>query len=776
MYNIIKYSDIEIIKSNLAPFIVNNFYSNYLSGNYMENNLLYIFAMILKDEIDKLENIGQVDKFLHNTKCAYLLEELRKMPDVQIYFKKIIYQTVEEMERKYSFREINFNVFEILNELKNLKHIQGGENEQNLNKIYQNFINEKIFDPSFNFLKEEIIDQSNEIFMGKYAAEMKKNEFEKQAEYYKKENKRDLYEYYNKFVNDIKLKNNEDLYSNTILINNMLDKDFYLYLLSFYKNNFLDILFIINQLLDNIMENISLLPNSIKQICKIISNLIKNKFKNITKIEENSFISKFFLEKLLIPIISSPAHYVYINEFIVSENTIKNIKIINLILKKLFSGKLFQNDKIEGNYTPFNWFFMEKIENILHFFEKVININIPNFIEKYTNMELPKDYNYDYFNENNDVICSNLSICFTIENLNNLLDGLSKASFEELNNEKAKKLKKAHKKLISQSTVAEIEVIDQNLKDSNNKKYEKDNNFNNIKNVYLYSDLIIDDKYKILFSINNQILHFYIDIKKLKKYNNLSEKEKNIIKIKNYLCSSLGNFRLLSKTDFDKDITSNTIKMLNEIKTYMSLQNFILNNNTIPSIWYITSLLDYLNKIPDEYIKNDYQKLFNELTQNINDSINILDFEILILFRNKLKYIDKNIDYYENVLKIKNNITINDNIKLIVEEAFIPVDLIFKYDEKIKKFEIYKSNIKDKAFGQKLIYEDSKKRFKSLKTIEAFTRFFPNLTKEEINRGKNPLEIIKELSIGSKIDHYFMIIKEKIIKKDLLKLNKYDSL
>ena len=36
MYNIIINSDIKIVESNLAPFIVNNFYCNYLSGNYMD--------------------------------------------------------------------------------------------------------------------------------------------------------------------------------------------------------------------------------------------------------------------------------------------------------------------------------------------------------------------------------------------------------------------------------------------------------------------------------------------------------------------------------------------------------------------------------------------------------------------------------------------------------------------------------------------------------------------------------------------------------------------
>ena len=95
MYHILKQTDKKTIESNLGPFIVNNFYCNYLSGNYLENNLLYIISMMLKDEISALYSINQVDIFLENTKCGYLLEQLRRMPDIQIFFKKVIIKTIE---------------------------------------------------------------------------------------------------------------------------------------------------------------------------------------------------------------------------------------------------------------------------------------------------------------------------------------------------------------------------------------------------------------------------------------------------------------------------------------------------------------------------------------------------------------------------------------------------------------------------------------------------------------------------------------------------------
>ena len=296
-----------------------------------------------------------------------------------------------------------------------------------------------------------------------------------------------------------------------------------------------------------------------------------------------------------------------------------------------------------------------------------------------------------------------------------------------------------------------------------------------IENLYIYNDEEIEKKYIGLFSINNKFVDFYLDKKKKegKNKNNLDENMKNIMKVKKYLCSSLGDFRLLNKSDFNIGTTSDTKKMLNEIKLYMSLPNFILSNNTIPSTWYINSILEYLNKIPEEYKKNDFKKLFTELTDDLNNSIDELDFEKLIVFRNKIKFINKMIDYFENVKVLMNTIDINEKIKQIAEESFIPVDIAFVYDDNEQKFELKKSNVNKKHFDNKIIYENHKKNMTSLKTIESFTRCFPDLSKYQQFQGKNPFTIINELNINKKINNYFDIIKKELTKKE--KINVIDT-
>ena len=786
MYHILKNTEDNIVKMNLASFIVNNFYCNYLSGNYMENNLLYIITLMLKDEVNKLKNIDQLDSFLENTKCGYLLEEMQKMPDIQIFFKEVIFKTIEKIERNLSFRELSLNINDKQKDLENLKKIEekklGKKIDKNLEDFYNKLINGKIFEQAHLRDENSKDKESGAFFSKKYAPNLDIKEIENKVRNAKKDNKKDLFKYYNKLANKLHSNNNPNYYSNSKLMEKMLEAKFPSLLLKLYQNDFLEIISLIEQLTKDLIDNISLLPNSIKYICKVISILIRNKFKDITKIEENAFISKFLLGKLLIPIISFPSSNAIISDFVISGITLKNIKIVNTILKRLFYGRLFKNDDKESNYTPFNWLFFDKMESIMNYFEKVINVNIPSFIDKCANNELPEDYSYDYFEENKEQIYASISISFNVNNVFNLITGLEKGTFFKSNNPKIQKLQKSFEKVNDKENMEEIRVVDiKLLKSAKEKAKERDKELPDdfeIENIFIVMDHYVEKKYEKLFSINNKVANFYIEISKIEKNKKikLKEEEKIIINVKNYLCSSLGNYRILNKSDFNIGATSNTEKMLNEIKSYMSLPNFILNNNNIPSIWYIDSILDYLHKIPKEYKENDYKKLFAELTNNLNHSINGLDFEMLILFRNKLKFLDKMVNYYKNIKDLINIISTNEKVKKIVEEIPILIDVIFKYDDKEKKFEINKSNFKEKFFEDKVIYEDSKKKIITFKTIEIFTRHFPNLAKYQLMQGINPLDIIKQLSINKKLKKYFEIIKEKVIKTEIKDAKKYDSL
>ena len=106
-------SEIKPVREHLAPLIVNNFYENIISSNYIEDNLMYVIALLLKNEIDNLKAPEESEKFLEETSCGCVLEQLRSKNDIKYFFKNIINNVIEKMEVEYSGTEINLNVKQI---------------------------------------------------------------------------------------------------------------------------------------------------------------------------------------------------------------------------------------------------------------------------------------------------------------------------------------------------------------------------------------------------------------------------------------------------------------------------------------------------------------------------------------------------------------------------------------------------------------------------------------------------------------------------------------
>ena len=92
-------SNINDVKDFLAPFFCNNFFQNLLSPYTVEENLLYVISMLLKDEVDKLNSENDLDIFLNNSRCGYLLNELRQKSDVITYAKTVIFGLIEKLEK-----------------------------------------------------------------------------------------------------------------------------------------------------------------------------------------------------------------------------------------------------------------------------------------------------------------------------------------------------------------------------------------------------------------------------------------------------------------------------------------------------------------------------------------------------------------------------------------------------------------------------------------------------------------------------------------------------
>ena len=126
--------------------------------------------------------------------------------------------------------------------------------------------------------------------------------------------------------------------------------------------------------------------------------------------QKSLFVSKFFYKILLFPIFEKPDINALINDYIISNNTLNNMKIISQILWTLVSFKLYKNKEkdeyINGSFTPFNRFFLEKIPEVFQINKMIIDVNLPNFIQGLINQTINEDeFHFYFFIENPNEIC-----------------------------------------------------------------------------------------------------------------------------------------------------------------------------------------------------------------------------------------------------------------------------------------------------------------------------------------------------------------------------------
>ena len=751
----------------------------------MEYNLLYLLSLLLRDEVNQLNDVNDIDKFLSGTKCGFLFDQLFKQNDIQVFFKAILLKTVEKLEVLNSNRRIIFDVSlkekELIKYRDNFKK-ENAQKGKKINKleVYKELINNIIFE-NFNCNRMDLIDNltankiDHETFISKYIPDLGIKEFNNRINKNTDPNNKMIY-YYQMQIDQINKKNNPNLFSNKKFMSSLQSLKLSVHVLSFYQTDFALIVAYIEEIIKNLIDNIHLLPYSVKSLCKIISILISNKFPEINDIQKNAYVSCFFFGKLLIPILSNPAVNALIGEFIISGNTLHNLNLISNIMLKLTSGNLFEDNSLESDFTPFNWFLLDKMEQLLTFFGHITKVSLPNFIDKLLNNKLEENYKFDYFKENPDEVVSHISICYNVDSLITLLNCIeyNKNEIYNMINDPTKLFSSSFQRLYKPENIEKIQSFGLTKPDLDKSIYNNVamNKTASTINYFLFTKRIVNDKYKILFDIDANLYHNF-HIKEIEDAKSEEDINKNIvIKVKNYISNSLYNYRVLEKTDFEEGTTNNTFQIFKELKRFMKSSNFIVDNS-IPSIWYINSLLSYLKKLPPEYQKNDYIKLYEEFKMDIQNNIEILDFQSLILFHNKLKFLSRAKKHYQVAKELVTDIDINQVVKKIVEEVAIPIEVYFKYEEEEKKLRIERSKLK--LLNDNEYVEDPKKGL-IIKTIEVFTKKFPNLVRHQYLHSVDFFEMLGEIELPKRLNEYFSIIESSLVKRKLVTQKDYDKI
>ena len=763
-------ANVKDMKEHLSNLFCNNFYENILSPNYIENNLLFLITLLLNEDINNIEKkkieepYRCLDYFLKDSPCTFILEQFHKKKDVQIFFKTILLNIIENLELSYSNKEMVFDWSKIEEEINNKNKSRKNSHDK---------LDQKIIQPnlSISFINVSI---GNEFY--------DKNIFTINSEYFRNlladyKNDEKMVGYLLYYMGESDTTKNK--YSPELFIQKNIDDNFNQEIISEYGKNYDKTIELINELFENLKNYLYLLPYSIKCICKIIFSLISKKYKRFNKFHQYAFISKFFFGKLFSPIFENPGLGAFINTFIISTQTIKNLELIQKIINVFVSGNLFKNSKEEENYTPFNSYFLTKMPELFSFFEEVIKVELPPFIEQFIEEKLPEDYEYNYFRENTKEVVFHKSMCFTVDDLYLLVDLMEKNKkniFYDKKNVLLSKLEKTFEKLSSKKNKEiikklknnpEYEIIQVPVYHKKKKEiidYKKSKGRQLIK-YYLVSEICLNEKYSLIFDIKQNTKYF--NLPELQNMDTNEENmENNIIKVKNFFCIILYNYRMLVKTDFKEENLSNIMDLLTELKQFMKSSNNVIDGN-FPSLWYINSLLDYLNIIPKTYIEDDCEFLIKELQNEIHKSMKILNFEELSVLIDKMKFANRGKIYYENSKNLIIDIYLNKKAQLIVEKEPIEVEILMKYNEKNKELKIEppSKNEKHLNFLDNVFEEPKKKPSKLCSTIKIFTKNFPDLIKYQNYYKVHVFQIVKELNVQKKINNYLKMIQNHLKNK-----------
>ena len=762
------------IKKYLAPLICDNYYENILSPNYLEDKVALIIYILLEKEINNLKDVNDSNNFLNNTPCSFLLNELIEKKDIKEFFRIVLKDNIENFELSSSDSKLILNPLIIEKTIIERQKLQKKMNSKKNEKDKKKEISEEE--------KKQISEEAkkmNELFFTKYSLDSilknLRNEEENMAIGL---NKNQIDNFINLQLKE-KLSEDDNIYSNKeffkLMNTNSENAD---EILNEYISNFLKIISFIDSIINSIIENLDLLPFSMKCICTMISILLEKKFPNINELEKYKFISRFIFNNLLIPVLNNPTQGALINNYIISNNTMYNMNEAIKIIERFSSFILYEAK--DSYFSPFNNYFLENVHKLIKINEVLIKSKIPNFINKIIEGKISINEKYDFFQENSDDILCCRSIFLSMNHIKIIMKGVIQFLQDEDNF-----FQKIVSKIIDNKENMQllIELADQNekvIKKTIKNEKGKGKIHINEQNVkyFLFNDLIFNEKYKYLFSNENNT-YFKLEEKPIKDKTNQKEIFENlIIKTKNLISSSLSNYRILEETNFGVGNTGNTFSILKKLKYFMKSTNYLVDEG-IPSEWYIESLLENLKKLPEEYKENDYSKLYDDLSQDIKNEIESHDFEKLSTIVAKTRFSKRRKDFYSHLKDVLIDINLNNKVNNIIEKDEINIKIYFKYDLNKKKLNIYKEDISEKQldFLNSFVFQDDKD-VKTCKTIKSFTNMFPNLNKcaNSVIETKNVFELQKELNVPKEINAFFNAVRSHLINTKKIKDEKEVSL
>ena len=744
---------------SLSMFFCNFFYSNIFSEKSVDNELLFMIYRTLDKEISMIKKETQ-GLFLKNSINTYLLSTLVQQNDVQEYFRMVLKDVVEEIDEKYS-EDLSLDIGNLV-EKKKAKDDSKFKSFQNANKLTGSIIGQidgKVT-PSKTIIDKSIINDN-------YWSTLDKEELISE-----KDNKDDrMKAYLDKQIEIVSNSKFTELFSVSYYLDNKINKYGESYtVVEVYQKKFKVLIYFLDKILKSFEDNLDIIPESIKYICKIISILVKKKFQNenkqIPQFLVNSYIGKFFFSILLKTIMENPLYFQLFNTYYLTKNTQKNINMLYYLLNVMVSGNFFTFLDNDGAFSIFNRYFIKTMPKVFHIFDALVDVDLPPILKKFDDPNFnPADFSYDFIKEEQNEVIKDLSYVYSPEQLVSMLK-IIKANLKKFN------------EISHSKNDGMAKTLDTLLDDHHYQKYEnamKEDRANKTVSFYYYLINQMTDEGNAIWAYTEPPFSLP---------ENEKEKKENLylIKVKNSLCKILYNFKKFPKHNLFGIEVKTTEDFMNAIKRLSMLKSLTMDCRK-DSGWYYFTLKTFLGKIDKSYAENDYFKLYDEIQSDVTASLNNINFLHMSELEGAMRYLTSKIAQIETNIEIIENVQNTKSAQMFINKGKVEVYIREELNEEEGDTDIkiitpgllseYKKSVKEKKRKKDPLYETvMKKKENPIYSIEDFIRSFPNVAIIFRGEASDALEQFKKKQITNELDHYFAAINQTLNEQYLKEAKK----
>lgn len=725
--------------SSLVELFCNQFYENILIKNTGTEELIILIFKLLEKEVNSM-NFASIDEFLSDDSfLGKFMSSFLKRYELKHFLSSLINPFILNIDNSKDDDYCGMSLLKI-NEYIEQKFNEGSlKKEKFTNFKIENFLFENITKTSINFKKfdeendndfddEDIIEQNIfESWSKKLKDEINNKNYNKDYQTMIdidflddkicKEKDFELKNFYSYELEQIIF--DPDIFSNKALLELFKDNELNensQYIAKVYKENFLFLKNAIDYFIQLLIDQVEMIPYTLRCICKVISILLKEKFPSLLIYVRNSFIGKFIFDKCIFPVLCLENKN-SLEPRILSKNTKKCLIDIVCILNQANKSVLFNNN-IDCEKTIFNHYLIEIIPLLNKFYAKLIDVDLPpvlnNLLFKYKQnignnkpkdsfnirkrkvtlegkcKEQSKDENkpiYNYFNEHQEEIFNLQCICFSLDDILFILSLIGR---------NIKAFKHLPEYIFFERTYEFIQPSDYKLDQENSKHPDTKNFF-----------IIFRDE-------KSSELENYMKERKNKKLEFNSEEKDPISVCKKFkfcIKKVLRGLKFLNRKDYDY------LNLSIDSNNFFTALKFILEQHgefselksRIPLKWYAQYIYNNKENLDDKYKYDDFSILYNEILNEESEVLQKLQSLIsIIIIRNKMNLVcaesilettkselihikhmmecvrvEKFIDDEEIEVCIQTN-ELKNNMKVVEKKRSFTMTKLFKKDKEVE--------------------------------------------------------------------------------------------